>query len=85
VPEGLNFEPLNVLPEKNPNPIMVFSGRLKRAKRPDHAIKAFAIVKEKVPNAQLWAEHVADSTQRNDKPDVLHNWNLRHLFLSFPK
>ena len=33
---------------------MVFSGRLKRAKRPDHAIKAFAIVKEKVPNAELW-------------------------------
>jgi len=54
VPEGLNFEPLNVLPKKDSDPIVVFSGRLKRAKRPDHAIKAFAIVKEKVPNAQLW-------------------------------
>jgi len=54
VPEGLNFEPLNVLPIKDSDPIVVFSGRLKRAKRPDHAIKAFAIVKEKVPNAQLW-------------------------------
>jgi glycosyltransferase involved in cell wall biosynthesis len=54
VPEGLNFEPLNVLPNKDSDPIVVFSGRLKRAKRPDHAIKAFAIVKEKVPNAQLW-------------------------------
>ena len=54
VPEGLNFEPLNVLPKKDSNPIAVFSGRLKRAKRPDHAIKAFAIVKEKIPNAELW-------------------------------
>ncbi len=54
VPEGLNFEPLPVLPEKNPCPIVVFSGRLKRAKRPDHAIKAFALVKSKVPDAELW-------------------------------
>ena len=54
VPEGLNFEPLNALPEKDSKPIVVFSGRLKRAKRPDHAIKAFAIVKEKIPNAELW-------------------------------
>jgi glycosyltransferase involved in cell wall biosynthesis len=54
VPEGLNFEPLTSLPEKNPNPVVVFSGRLKRAKRPDHAVKAFAIVKEKIPNAELW-------------------------------
>jgi len=54
VSEGLNFEPLNVLPEKDPKPIVAFSGRLKRAKRPDHAIKAFRIVKEKVPNAELW-------------------------------
>jgi len=54
VPEGLNFEPLKGLPEKDSKPIVVFSGRLKRAKRPDHAIKAFAIVREKVPNAELW-------------------------------
>ena len=54
VPEGLNFEPLNALSKKDSKPIIVFSGRLKRAKRPDHAIKAFAIVKEKIPNAELW-------------------------------
>jgi len=54
VPEGLNFEPLKALVEKDSKPIVVFSGRLKRAKRPDHAIKAFAIVKDKIPNAQLW-------------------------------
>jgi glycosyltransferase involved in cell wall biosynthesis len=54
VSEGLNFEPLKVLPEKDSKPIVIFSGRLKRAKRPDHAIKAFAIVKSKIPNAELW-------------------------------
>jgi glycosyltransferase involved in cell wall biosynthesis len=54
VPEGLNFEPLNDVPVKDTKPVVVFSGRLKRAKRPDHAIQAFKIVKEKVPDAELW-------------------------------
>jgi glycosyltransferase involved in cell wall biosynthesis len=54
VPEGLNFEPLNEVPAKDAKPIVVFAGRLKRAKRPDHAIEAFKIVKEKVPDAELW-------------------------------
>ena len=54
VPEGLNFEPLTALPEKDSKPIVVFSGRLKRAKRPDHAVKAFGIIRAKVPSAELW-------------------------------
>jgi glycosyltransferase involved in cell wall biosynthesis len=54
VPEGLNFEPLVDVPEKESHPVIVYVGRLKRAKRPDHAIKAFQIVKEKIPNAELW-------------------------------
>jgi len=54
VPEGLNFTPLNEVPEKEGYPVVVYAGRLKKAKRPDHAIKAFKIVKEKFPNAELW-------------------------------
>jgi len=54
IPEGLNFEPLDDLPTKADNPIVVYAGRLKRAKRPDHAIKAFKMVREKIPNAELW-------------------------------
>jgi glycosyltransferase involved in cell wall biosynthesis len=54
VPEGLNFRPLNDVPEKEIYPIVAYVGRLKRAKRPDHAIKAFRIVKEKIPEAELW-------------------------------
>jgi glycosyltransferase involved in cell wall biosynthesis len=54
VPEGLNFVPLETLPEKKCRPIVIFSGRLKRAKRPDHAIRAFEIVKAEVPEAEMW-------------------------------
>jgi glycosyltransferase involved in cell wall biosynthesis len=54
VHEGSDFAPLNSLPQKNRAPTVAFSGRLKRAKRPDDAIKAFAIVKEKIPEAEMW-------------------------------
>jgi glycosyltransferase involved in cell wall biosynthesis len=54
IPEGLNFTPLSEVPEKEEYPVVVYAGRLKRAKRPDHAIRAFKIVKEEIPNAELW-------------------------------
>ena len=54
VPEGFNCKPLEEVPEKEAHPVVVYAGRLKRAKRPDHAIKAFEIVKEKMPDAELW-------------------------------
>lgn len=54
VPEGLNFKPLDVVPKKMVRPVVAYVGRLKRAKRPDHAVRAFKIVKKKVPQAELW-------------------------------
>jgi len=54
VSEGLNFKPLNKIPRKEKFPVVVYVGRLKRAKRVDHAIEAFEIVKDRVPNAELW-------------------------------
>jgi glycosyltransferase involved in cell wall biosynthesis len=54
VPEGINFTPLKKVFEKHNMPIIAYSGRLKKAKRPDHAIKAFRLVKEHIPNAELW-------------------------------
>jgi glycosyltransferase involved in cell wall biosynthesis len=54
VSQGLNFKSLPKLPEKENHPVIVFSGRLKRAKRPDHAIKAFKIIKDKLADAEFW-------------------------------
>lgn len=54
VTPGLNFKPLDKIPEKEKHPIIVYSGRLTRAKRPDHAIKAFKIVKKRIPEAEFW-------------------------------
>jgi len=54
VPEGINFKPLESLPEKERNPALIFVGRLKKAKLPDHAIAAFKTIKEKMPSAKLW-------------------------------
>lgn len=54
VTQGLNFKPLLELPEKEDYPVIVFSGRLKRAKRPDHAIEAFKTIKSKLADAELW-------------------------------
>jgi glycosyltransferase involved in cell wall biosynthesis len=64
VPEGLNFIPLSEIPEKEEYPVVVYAGRLKRAKRPDHAIRAFKIVKKKFPNAELWV--IGDGPFRKD-------------------
>jgi glycosyltransferase involved in cell wall biosynthesis len=64
VPEGLNFTPLNEVPEKEKYPVVIYVGRLKRAKRPDHAIRAFKIVKKKLPNAELWV--IGDGPFRRD-------------------
>src|SRR5213594_682647 len=54
VPEGLDFEPLQGLPEKEGKPTVLFVGRLKKAKKPDDALKAFKIVKDEIPEAKLW-------------------------------
>jgi glycosyltransferase involved in cell wall biosynthesis len=64
IPEGLNFTPLSEIPRKEDYPVVVYAGRLKRAKRPDHAIRAFKIVKKKSPNAELWI--IGDGPYRKD-------------------
>ena len=54
IPVGLNDRPLERYSVKNSNPTIIFVGRLKKVKRPDHAISAFRSVKSKIPNAELW-------------------------------
>jgi glycosyltransferase involved in cell wall biosynthesis len=54
VPEGLNVSPLLSVREKGSSPIVVFIGRLKKAKLPDHAIEAFRLIKEEMKDAKMW-------------------------------
>jgi len=54
ITEGLSYEPLKEMPEKEREPTLIYLGRLKKAKRPDHALEAFRIVKKAIPNAKMW-------------------------------
>jgi glycosyltransferase involved in cell wall biosynthesis len=51
---GINFKPLDNVPKKESFPVMIYAGRLKRAKGPDYAIKAFRDVKNRFPDAEFW-------------------------------
>ncbi len=53
-PEGSTPAPKTALPEKEPTPTLLFVGRLKKYKLPDHAISAFGVVREQIPDARLW-------------------------------
>jgi glycosyltransferase involved in cell wall biosynthesis len=54
VPIGVNIKPLERVEQKEFEPTIVFLGRLKRHKLPDHALKAFALIKNQLPNAKMW-------------------------------
>lgn len=54
VPQGLSANPLSELKQKEPDPVIVYLGRLKKAKLPHHAIHAFSMIKSEIPNAKMW-------------------------------
>lgn len=54
IPEGINFKHLDKVARKEKDPTLIFVGRLKKAKMPDHPIRAFEIIRNKIPNAKLW-------------------------------
>ena len=54
VPEGVSVPIAKVVPSKERDPTVLFVGRLKRVKKPDHAIQAFRLIREKLPSAKLW-------------------------------
>jgi glycosyltransferase involved in cell wall biosynthesis len=54
IPMGISVKPLDGLGKKNDIPTLVFIGRLKKHKLPDHAIMAFSIIREQIPSAQMW-------------------------------
>jgi glycosyltransferase involved in cell wall biosynthesis len=54
VPPGLNVTPLSNVIEKEASPTVVFTGRLKKAKLPHHALQAFSIIKREIHDAKMW-------------------------------
>ena len=54
VPIGASIKPLERVEQKEFEPTIVFLGRLKRHKLPDHALRAFALIKNELPNAKMW-------------------------------
>lgn len=61
VPEGYREREVTIA-EKETQPTLLFLGRLSANKRPDHAIKAFEIVKRTHPDAKLWV--IGDGPER---------------------
>ena len=73
IPVGLSVSPLRNLPEKDPDPTLIYVGRLKRTKLPDHALRAFAHIKQQLPRARLWVVgdgYLREKLERNAPPDV---------------
>ena len=74
VPIGLGFEPLSEVPQKESNPTIVFLGRLKKYKLPNHALEAFTIIKEHISEARLWV--IGGGPMLNDLRRIYKNQDI---------
>jgi glycosyltransferase involved in cell wall biosynthesis len=54
VSEGVTFKPCLEIPNKEDDPTIIYVGRLSRAKRLNHLLGAFQLIKMEIPNAKLW-------------------------------
>ena len=62
IPMGISIKPLEKIEEKTAEPTIVFVGRFKKHKLPDHALRAFMIIKQKLPSAKML--FIGDGTMR---------------------
>jgi glycosyltransferase involved in cell wall biosynthesis len=53
VPQGLSIIPSSEVPMKASAPTIVFIGRMKKAKLPQHALDAFALIKKEIPESRM--------------------------------
>ncbi len=51
---GYDFNPLPELAMKEETPTLIFVGRFKKAKLPDHVLEAYRLAREEVPGLRLW-------------------------------
>ena len=72
-PEGLSVTPLEQVPDKDPIPTIAFIGRLRGYKLPDHAVKAFSIIKKGMPDAKMFV--IGDGYMR----DKLEKMNVKDV------
>jgi glycosyltransferase involved in cell wall biosynthesis len=77
--EGLNVAPLSELSEKEQSPTIIFLGRLMKYKLPEHALKAFCLIRQDIPNVKMWI--IGDGYMRKrlekkykDKDIIFHGY-----------
>jgi glycosyltransferase involved in cell wall biosynthesis len=73
IPQGLSAIPLATTVKKDSRPTLVFLGRLKKAKLPHHAIEAYSLIKESIPDAKMWiigSGHMFDDLQKYKVEDI---------------
>jgi glycosyltransferase involved in cell wall biosynthesis len=73
MPEGLNVTPLKSLPVKESVPTFAFIGRLKKHKLPHHAVQAFSIINQELPDAKFWIigdGYMRKELQRTKIPNI---------------
>lgn len=74
VPEGLDIKPLKVGVQKEVQPTIIFVGRMKKVKLPHHAVQAFSIIKEHIPDAKMWVigdGYMLDELMRKAGKDII--------------
>jgi glycosyltransferase involved in cell wall biosynthesis len=71
IPEAPGAVPLSVVGQKEATPTIIFMGRLKRHKLPDHAINAFNIIKKEIPQAKMWI--IGDGYMRKHLEELVSN------------
>ena len=64
IPMGISTNPLDKVGQKEDKITITCIGRLKRHKLPDHAVKAFTIIKKKIPTSKMWI--IGDGYMRRD-------------------
>lgn len=64
IPMGLSTEPLKEVSRKEDVLTVGFVGRLKKHKLPDHAIKAFLMIKKSIPSCKMWM--IGDGYMQNE-------------------
>jgi len=70
IPMGIEFKPLNSLPEKEELPTLIYVGRLKKSKRVHYIIEAYKLAKAKQTDLKLWIVGNGDQSYKG------HLYNL---------